>query len=115
MTRELELDIRNPSGLHARPAAAFVKAAAGFASDIRVANVTTGSAAVPAKSIIGVLGLGVQPGHRIRLRVEGPDEAAAAGALRALVESGMGESPGDPPAGRPSGPGPEAAAPATGS
>jgi phosphotransferase system HPr (HPr) family protein len=104
MTTELELDVRNPSGLHARPAAVFVKAAAGFASDIRVANVTTGSAGVPAKSIIGVLGLGVQPGHRIRLRVEGPDEAVAADALRALVESGLGEGAGG-----------ETASPATGS
>ncbi len=43
MATEIDLDIRNPSGLHARPAALFVRAAAGFHSDIRVANLTTGS------------------------------------------------------------------------
>ncbi len=92
MTTELELDVRNPSGLHARPAAVFVRAAAGFASDVRVANLTTGSAEVTAKSIIGVLGLGVEPGHRIRLRIEGPDEGLAAASLRALVEAGLDEA-----------------------
>ncbi|HXG25714.1 MAG TPA: HPr family phosphocarrier protein [Candidatus Binatia bacterium] len=92
MATSVELSIRNPSGLHARPAAVFVRAAAGFHSDIRVANVTTGSASVPAKSIIGVLGLGVERGHTIRLDCEGPDEGAAAEALRSLIESGLEEN-----------------------
>lgn len=91
MTMSLEIHVHNPSGLHARPAATFVKAAAGFRSDIRVANLTTGSQSVTAKSIIGVLGLGVQSGHQIRLSVDGEDEEAAAAALRELIESGLGE------------------------
>jgi phosphotransferase system HPr (HPr) family protein len=86
-----ELDVRNPSGLHARPAAVFVKAAAGFGSEIRVANLTTESAEVTAKSIIAVLGLGVQRGHRIRLRCEGADEREAMVALKGLVEAGLEE------------------------
>ena len=92
MAMSLELQVHNPSGLHARPAAAFVRAACTFQSDIRVANVTTGSDPVTAKSIIGVLGLGVQRGHRIRLVVVGTDEGPAADTLRALVEAGLGES-----------------------
>ena len=91
----LEVLVHNPSGLHARPAATFVKAAAGFRSDVRVANLTTGSQPVTAKSIIGVLSLGVQRGHQIRLSVDGEDEVAAAAALRELVESGLGEPSGD--------------------
>lgn len=87
----VELDVRNPSGLHARPAAVFVKAATGFESEIRVSNLTTASPEVTAKSIIGVLGLGVQRGHRIRLWCEGPDEVEAMAALRGLVESGLEE------------------------
>ena len=83
--------MHNPSGLHARPAAAFVRAACTFQSDIRVANLTTGSDPVTAKSIIGVLGLGVQRGHRIGLLIDGADEGSAAEALRALVEAGLGE------------------------
>lgn len=92
MSIAIELDVRNPSGLHARPAAAFVKAAAGFRSDIRVANLTTGSPEVNARSILAVLGLGVSPGHRIRLRAEGEDEADAARVLAGLVEAGLGET-----------------------
>jgi phosphotransferase system HPr (HPr) family protein len=91
MATSLELNVRNPSGLHARPAAVFVRAACGFRSDIRVANVTTGSAPVTAKSIIGVLGLGVSCGHRIRLVVDGEDEGRAAETLRELVEAGLEE------------------------
>jgi len=87
----VELQVHNPSGLHARPAAAFVRAACTFQSDIRVANLTTGSDPVTAKSIIGVLGLGVQRGHRIGLLIDGADEGSAAEALRALVEAGLGE------------------------
>jgi phosphotransferase system HPr (HPr) family protein len=87
----VELQVDNPSGLHARPAAAFVRAACTFQSDIRVANLTTGSDPVTAKSIIGVLGLGVERGHRIRVLVDGADEGAAAEALRVLVETGLGE------------------------
>lgn len=91
MATSLELNVRNPSGLHARPAAVFVRAACTFQSDIKVANVTTGSAPVTAKSIIGVLGLGVQRGHTIRLEVEGDDEGSAAETLRSLVEAGLEE------------------------
>jgi phosphotransferase system HPr (HPr) family protein len=92
MATIVELDVRNPSGLHARPAAVFVKAAAGFSSEIRVANLTTDSPEITAKSIIAVLGLGVQRGHRIRLRCEGGDEQAAMSMLRGLVEAGLEES-----------------------
>lgn len=93
MATSLEIQVRNPSGLHARPAATFVKAAAGFRSDVHVANLTTGRDPVTAKSIIGVLSLGVQSGHRIRITCVGDDEAVAAAALRDLVEAGLGEAP----------------------
>lgn len=92
MAMMVELDVRNPSGLHARPAAVFVKAASGFGSEIRVANLTTASGDVSAKSIIAVLGLGVQRGHRIRLRCEGGDEHAAMKTLQGLVEAGLDEA-----------------------
>jgi phosphotransferase system HPr (HPr) family protein len=91
LATSFELNVRNPSGLHARPAAVFVRAACAFQSEIRVANVTTGSAPVTAKSIIGVLGLGVQRGHTIRLELEGEDEGTAAATLRGLVEAGLDE------------------------
>jgi phosphotransferase system HPr (HPr) family protein len=86
-----EVDVRNASGLHARPAATFVKAAATFRSQVRIENVTRGSSAVNAKSLLAVLGSGVERGHRIRISADGEDEEAAMEALRALAESGFGE------------------------
>ena len=89
---EAEVEVRNPSGLHARPAATFVKAAGGFAADIRVANVTRDpTREASAKSVLGVMGLAVARGHRIRLSATGADAAAAVAALVELVGSGLGE------------------------
>ncbi len=89
---EEEVEIRNPSGLHARPAAMFVKAAGVFAADVRVANVSRDPAKeASAKSVIGVMGLAVARGHRIRLTASGADADAAVTALVELVASGLGE------------------------
>ncbi len=89
---EATVEVRNPSGLHARPAATFVKAAARFGCDIRVTNLTrnpekTGSA----KSVLGILGLGVVQGHTIRVSAEGEDADAAVSTLVEMVHSGLGE------------------------
>jgi phosphotransferase system HPr (HPr) family protein len=93
---EQTVEIRNPSGLHARPAATFVRAAAAFQSDIRVTNHDRDDRGANAKSIISVMGLGVSQGHRITIRAEGDDADAALQALVALVESGIGETIGEP-------------------
>ncbi len=91
MNAAIEVDVRNPSGLHARPAAVFVRAAAAIPGKVRVANVTTGGPEVSAKSILAVLGLGVSSGHRIRLRVDGADAADHLRALVDIVGAGLGE------------------------
>lgn len=91
MARSTELTVHNRSGLHARPAATFVRAAAGFRSSITIRNASRNGTVVDAKSILGVLGLGVSPGHRILVTVDGDDEDAAIAALTELVESGIGE------------------------
>jgi phosphotransferase system HPr (HPr) family protein len=88
---EAVVEIRNPSGLHARPAATFVRAAAAFHSEIRLTNHDREDRGGSAKSIIGVMGLGVSRGHRITIRAEGDDAEAAVEALVALVEAGIGE------------------------
>jgi phosphotransferase system HPr (HPr) family protein len=90
--RRAEVEVRNPSGLHARPAATFVKAAAGFRSQISIQNITRGSAPANAKSLLAVLGCGVERGHRVAISADGEDEAAAIEALRALAEGGFGEA-----------------------
>lgn len=81
--------VENATGLHARPAALFVQAAAKFASKIRVAN---GPREVDAKSILGVLSLGAHKGVTVTLKADGPDAEAALAQLVGLVESKFGEA-----------------------
>ncbi|HET7686428.1 MAG TPA: HPr family phosphocarrier protein [Candidatus Limnocylindria bacterium] len=85
--------VRNPSGLHARPAATFVKAAAAYATDVRITNLTRDAArSASAKSILGVMGLGVSQGHELQIEADGEDAERAVAELAALVEGGLGES-----------------------
>ena len=86
-----DVEVRNPSGLHARPAAAFVKAAATFSSRIRLENLTSGRPAGDAKSLLGLLACGVAMGHHVRITAEGVDEQEAVNVLRTLIEGGLGE------------------------
>ncbi len=89
--RTTERTVLNPSGLHARPAAMFVKTAAGFASKVTLENLDRGSAPVDAKSILMVMGAGVSKGHAIRVTADGPDEDDAITTLEAIIDGGMGE------------------------
>lgn len=86
-----EIEVRNPSGLHARPAALFVKTAARFTSTVTVQNVTTGTPPANAKSILAVMGSGAARGHIVRLTAEGSDEEQAITVLHDLFASGLGE------------------------
>jgi len=90
--RTIDQTIRNPSGLHARPAAMFVRTAAGFASRITLENLDRGTAPVDAKSIIAVMSSGVAMGHKVRVTAEGADEDTAIEALDAFIASGLGET-----------------------
>ncbi len=83
-----ELLVENEVGLHARPAALFVKEAMRFESEITLCNLTAGGEEWEnAKSILGVLSLGVNQDNVISLRAEGPDEEKAIAALTRLVNS----------------------------
>ena len=86
--KQLDLIIRNRTGLHARPARVFVDIAKQFQSTIRIGH---GQKLVNAKSLISVLTLGVASGQQISIDVDGADEAAAIAALEAAVWSGLGE------------------------
>ena len=86
------LIVNHPVGLHARPAAQFVKMASQYQSNITVANLASGGSPTNAKSILSVLTLGVNKGSAIEVAAEGPDEAQAIAALKALVESNFGEA-----------------------
>ncbi len=94
--------VMDPVGLHARPAALFVKLASSFASNISISNVSTAGKWANAKSILGVLTCGVKQGDRIEVKAEGVDESEAVEALQKLVLSGFVEQT---DAGQASGPG----------
>ena len=92
MTASREMIITNKVGLHARPAANFVKCAAGFKSKITLENLDRGSAPVNAKSILNVLAAGAQKDHHVRLTADGLDEEAAIEALCILITNKCGEA-----------------------
>lgn len=83
MTTNEGIVIHHEAGLHARPAALFVKTAGRFKSTI---NVQAGEKKANAKSIIQVLGLGARQGTSITISAEGDDEAEAVAALTTLIE-----------------------------
>jgi len=91
LTKSGEIVVRHKVGLHARPAASFVKTASGFASRITVENLTKGTAPANAKSILSVLSVAVQMNDHIRIIAEGNDEEAAVIALCDLINSNFGE------------------------
>ncbi|HSB71368.1 MAG TPA: HPr family phosphocarrier protein [Candidatus Methylomirabilis sp.] len=80
--------IRNRLGLHARPAAQFVKTAGRFRAEI---TVEVGTQRVNGKSIMGLLMLAAAQGTTLTLRAAGEDGAAALRALSELVAGRFGE------------------------
>lgn len=86
-----EAVVRNPSGLHARPAALFVRAASRHDAEVDIADAESGTPAVSGRSLIALMALGVRPGTRIRVTARGREAEAAIAELRALVEDGFGE------------------------
>lgn len=90
--KSVELIVPNPTGLHARPAARFVRTAMRFDADITVQNVTQSRSPANAKSMMEVANTGTAgQGERIRIAAQGKDADEALKALQALVESGFGE------------------------
>ena len=85
---QLEIELANRLGLHARAAAKFVHTAARFASHVQVGH---NDEEVNGKSILGLLLLAAPCGTRLTLRVTGPDEDEALKALAALIEEKFGE------------------------
>ena len=80
--------IANRHGLHARPAAEFVKLAGTFSSDV---TVTRDELEVNGKSIMGMMMLAAEFGTTITIRATGTDAAAAVESLAVLVGGRFGE------------------------
>jgi len=88
----ISLTVNHPAGLHARPAAEFVKTAAKFPCAITVRNVTDDKPPVNAKSILSVLTLGVNQGYEIEVTTEGEQAQEALQAIADLINSNFGEA-----------------------
>lgn len=83
--------IINKTGLHARPAADFVKEAKKFSADITIKR-AGGEDAANAKSIFRLLGLCLEQFAEVEISAEGTDEKQAVDSLAALIDSGFGET-----------------------
>jgi len=78
-----ELTIANKSGIHARPAAMFVKIAARYGCDIFVEK---DGEKINGKSIMGLMMLAAGPGRKVTVLAKGADAGAAINELEALVK-----------------------------
>lgn len=83
-----EVTVQNQVGLHARPATFFIQKANEFKSSIWIEKEER---RVNAKSLLGVLSLGIIGGTTVKIIADGADEEEAVKSLVSLVESGFAE------------------------
>ena len=83
-----EITVKNQVGLHARPATFFIQKANEYKSSIWVEKE---GRRVNAKSLLGVLSLGIVGETGIRIIADGADEEAAVNSLVSLIESGFAD------------------------
>jgi phosphocarrier protein len=88
MSLEKELTIRNKMGMHARPAAQFVKRASKYQCDVWVEK---DDEPVNGKSIMGLMMLAAGRGETIKVITDGADAEAAMADLEELISSGFGD------------------------
>lgn len=79
-----EFKILNKLGLHARPAALFVKTASRFTCDITIIK---GNTEVSGKSIMGLMTLEAAPGATLKVAADGVDAEQALGEIQKLIEN----------------------------
>ena len=83
-----DVTVKNQVGLHARPATFFIQKANEFKSSVWVEKEER---RVNAKSLLGVLSLGIVGGTTIRIIADGSDEQLAVAGLIKLINSGFNE------------------------
>ncbi len=82
------IEIQNEVGLHARPATYFIQKANSYRCSVWVEN---SDRRANAKSLLGVLSLGIAKGDIITILADGPDEEAAVDGLVSLILGGFNE------------------------
>ena len=83
-----EVTVENSVGLHARPATFFIQKSNEFKSSIWVEK---DDRRINAKSLLGILSLGIIKGTTIRIIADGVDEEAAVTALVELIEKNLAD------------------------
>ena len=83
-----DVTIKNNVGLHARPATFFIQKANSYKSSIWVEREDR---RINAKSLLGVLSLGIVKGMTIKIIADGQDEGEAVDGLAALIDTGFNE------------------------
>ncbi len=86
---QIETEIVNKLGLHARASAKLTQLAGSFASEVWMSR---NGRRVNAKSIMGVMMLAAGKGSRVTIEAEGPDAEAALAAMLALIAEKFGEA-----------------------
>lgn len=83
-----DVTINNNGGLHSRPATYFIQKANSYNSSIWIQK---DDRKMNAKSLLGVLSIGIAKGMTVTLIADGPDEKAALDGLEELINSGFAE------------------------
>lgn len=84
--KEIRHTIKDPQGIHARPAGALVKRLNDFSSKVMIKK---GDKEVDAKRILGVMSLGAKLGEELIFNIEGVDEEEALQALKVFLEESL--------------------------
>ncbi len=86
---QITVTIKNPTGLHARPAASFLKVVKQFPCRTTLIR---GGETINAKSMIALMSAGIECGQEVTIVCDGEQEQEALEALQVAVDSGLGEA-----------------------
>ena len=86
--KEFEYTIKDPIGIHARPAGILAKAAKGMDSTITIAK-ADGSKSAVATKLMAIMGMGIKSGETVKVTVEGGDEEANCAAMQKFFEENL--------------------------
>lgn len=84
--KEFTYTVKDPIGIHARPAGLLVRKASAFSSEV---SLECGGKTADAKRLFSIMGLGVKSGDTITVKIEGKDETEAAELLRKFLEENL--------------------------
>ena len=84
--KQFEYTVKDPDGIHARPAGILVKEAGKYKSTI---TVTKNGTTADVKRIFSLMSLGVRCGDKITVEVTGPDENPAVEAIKSIFEENL--------------------------